>query len=73
MSARLTVTLQCDLTRDERCYGLYQMGATVPAAGIGSARERAARQGWRTYTPIGDDRVLDVCPACWRHEGRKDD
>jgi hypothetical protein len=65
MSARLTVTLQCDLNRDDRCEGIYQTRGG--AAGVQEARKLAAvRHGWH-QTTTGQGHTQDVCPSCWKH------
>jgi hypothetical protein len=63
MTARTTVTLQCDRARDERCHGIFQ--ANVSGLRIDAARRMAHARGWRTFTPIDAGREQDVCPACW--------
>ena len=61
MTARTTVTLQCDRTRDEHCHGIVQ--ANISGLHIDSARRMAYARGWRTAT-TEDGREQDVCPHC---------
>jgi hypothetical protein len=63
MTARTTVTLQCDgppsRTRDEHCHGIVQhQSPSIPMA-----RYRAGQRGWLKITK-DDGRTLDVCPHC---------
>jgi hypothetical protein len=67
MTARTTVTLQCDRTRDERCHGIYRAPGSPS---IDAARHLAWGRGWNTVATEGGRRQ-DVCPACWPQEGRK--
>ena len=68
MTARTTVTLQCDRTRDERCHGILQ--ANVSGLHVDAARRMAYARGWRTVTAADGWVEQDVCPSCWSREGR---